>query len=114
MAPQPPKGRCSGCRHPGGRKPSDSPDLTAPPSGALEGASVRARLTVPGLTAERSPPGSAGRFARSGQAHRRRLSGIYGPRGAGMRVGGEGGAGGGRASNPGAACGSGGIRELAL
>lgn len=74
------------------------------------------KAVVLGILAERSPPGSLGlRVCTVWPARRCRwLSGIRGPRGAGLRVGGEGGAGGGLASNPGAACGSGGIRELAL
>jgi hypothetical protein len=111
---KPPKGRCSGCRHPDGRKPSGSPDHSGSRGGALEGASIRARLCRGSRLSAPRPAPQAGLHASAGQERQRRLSGIRGPRGAGLRVGGEGGAGGGRASNPGAACGSGGIRELAL
>lgn len=59
----------------------------APPSGALEGASVRARLSWGSRLSSPRPATQAGLHASVRQAHRRPLSGIRGPRGAGLRVG---------------------------
>lgn len=84
MAPQPPKGRCSGCGHPGGRKPG-GPHRS---SGVLEGTSVPVRMSWGSrMSAPRRPICTLLPARRSPW-----LSGIRGPRGAGLRIGGKGGA----------------------
>lgn len=84
MAPQPPKGRGSGCGHPGRRKPG-GPHRS---SGVLEGASIPVRMS---WGSRMSAPCRL--ICTLWPARRSRwLSGIRGPRCAGLRIGGEGGA----------------------
>ena len=127
MAPRPLRGRCSGCAKPGWRNPGGFLDRVTSPGTCK---AHKSRWGCPGARSRPLPasprPRRTGLHTPAGRI--RPAPGTFGlgergglvlspqTRGRGARAFGgvRAGRGGGRASNPSAACGSGRIRELAL